>query len=295
MADVVGEVGGRALLNQLLVAPLGRAVALAEPQRVAVLVGQHLHLDVPGPGQVALEVDLGAAEVGLGLAGGRLHGLGGVLRGGDDLHAAPAAAVRGLDGHGPAVEVAERHDLLGRGEGLGAAGDTRDAGLLGRDAGADLVAHDLDGLGRRADEGDAALGDGAGEVGVLGEEAVAGVDPVGAALLDGVQDRLGVEVALGRRLAAEGVGLVGHADVQGVTVEVGVDGHGPDAELAARPDHPDGDFAVVCNEDLLEHAGPFLREAGLHNCTCRMVSAMSPAEWEIRWLGRGRLHEHLCP
>ena len=69
------------------------------------------------------------------------------------------------------------------------------------------------------------------------------------------EDRLGVEVALGRRLAAEGVGLVGHADVQGVTVEVGVDGHRGDAELAAGPDHPDGDFAAVCNEDLLEHAG----------------------------------------
>ena len=69
------------------------------------------------------------------------------------------------------------------------------------------------------------------------------------------EDRLGVEVALGRRLAAEGVGLVGHADVQCVTVEVGVHRHRGDAELAARPDHPDGDLAAVCNEDLLEHAG----------------------------------------
>ena len=129
------------------------------------------------------------------------------------------------------------------------------AGLLGGQAGADLVAHDLDGLGRRSDEGHAALGDGAGEVGVLGEEAVAGVDPVGPALLDGVEDGLGVEVALGRRLAAERVGLVGHADVQGVAVEVGVDGHRADAQLATRPDHPDGDLAAVCNQDLLEHAG----------------------------------------
>ena len=55
-----------------------------------------------------------------------------------------------------------------------------DAGLLGGDAARDLVAHDLDGLGRRADEGDAPLGDGPGEVGVLGEEPVAGVHAVGA-------------------------------------------------------------------------------------------------------------------
>ena len=58
-----------------------------------------------------------------------------------------------------------------------------------------------------------ALGDGPGEVGVLREEAVARVDAVGAALLDGVQDGLGVQVALGSRLATEGVGLVGHPHV----------------------------------------------------------------------------------
>ena len=75
LADLVGEVGRRALLDQLLVPALGRAVALAQPQRVAVLVGQHLHLDVARPLEVALEVDLGTAEVGLGLAGRRLHGL----------------------------------------------------------------------------------------------------------------------------------------------------------------------------------------------------------------------------
>ena len=113
LADVVGEVGSGALLHQLLMAALRRAVALAEPQRRAVLVAQHLHLDVPGPAQVALEVDLGPAEVGLRLAGGRLHRLGRVLRRGDDLHAATAAAVGGLDGDRPAVLVAERDDLVG--------------------------------------------------------------------------------------------------------------------------------------------------------------------------------------
>ena len=105
-------------------------------------------------------------------------------------------------------------------------GTPGDAGLLGGDAARHLVAHDLDGLGRRADEGDAPLGDGPGEVGVLGEEAVAGVHRLGAGALDDLEDLLGVEVALGRRLPAEGVGLVGEADVQRVAVEVGVDGDG---------------------------------------------------------------------
>ena len=97
------------------------------------------------------------------------------------------------------------------------------------------------------------VGDGPGEVGVLGEEAVAGVHGVGAAALDDVEDGLGVEVALGRGLAAERVGLVGEADVQGVAVEVGVHGDGGDAELPAGADDPDGDLAPVGDQDLGEH------------------------------------------
>ena len=65
---------------------------------------------------------------------------------------------------------------------------------------------------------------------------------------------VGVEVALGRGLAAEGVGLVGQADVERVAVELGVHGDGRDAELPAGPDDPDGDLAPVGDQDLGEHA-----------------------------------------
>jgi hypothetical protein len=58
LADLGRERRGRALLEQLLVAALGRAVPLADPHGVAVGVGHDLHLDVAGPGQVALEVGL---------------------------------------------------------------------------------------------------------------------------------------------------------------------------------------------------------------------------------------------
>ena len=96
-------------------------------------------------------------------------------------------------------------------------------------------------------------GDRAGEVGVLGEEPVAGVHAVGAALADRVEDRLGVEVALGRGLAAERVRLVGVAHVRGVAVELGVDGDGRDAELATRSHDADRDLAAVGDQDLREH------------------------------------------
>ena len=71
LADLVGELRRRALLDQLLVAALGRAVALADPHAVAVLIADDLHLDVAGPGEVALDVALVAAEAleRLGLGG----------------------------------------------------------------------------------------------------------------------------------------------------------------------------------------------------------------------------------
>ena len=102
----------RALLDQLLVAPLGRAVALAHPHDVAVGVADHLHLHVARPGEVALDVALVAPEAlerlglrrlqrGVGLVGALHH-----------AHAATAAAVGRLDGDGPAELLAEGHDLV---------------------------------------------------------------------------------------------------------------------------------------------------------------------------------------
>ena len=60
---------------------LGRAVALTEPERRAVAVGEHLHLDVAGPGEVALDVALAAPEVAERLALGALQGGRGLARG----------------------------------------------------------------------------------------------------------------------------------------------------------------------------------------------------------------------
>src|SRR5205814_1213470 len=83
-------------------------------------------------------------------------------------------------GDGPAELLAEGHDLVSRGQHFGAPGDAGHTASFGGQAGADLVTHHLDGFGRRADERDALGPDGAGEVGGLGEEPVAGVDGVGA-------------------------------------------------------------------------------------------------------------------
>jgi hypothetical protein len=176
----------------------------------------------------------------------------------DDLHAATAAAGRRLQDDREA-------DALGGGDGLGrarqhaGAGQHGHAGRLHLLAGADLVAHHLhvDRVG--PDEQHAALLHDLGELGPLRQEAVAGVDRVGAGQLGGGDDVLDVEVALGGLAGADAHGLVGEADVQGVLVGGRVHGDGLQAELAARADDPQGDLPAVGDQDLADLDGHSLR------------------------------------
>ena len=98
-----------------------------------------------------------------------------------DLEAAAAAAERRLDGDRQAVPARERDDLVGPADRAGGAGRQRGADRAGDVPGAHLVAQRLDGGRRRADPGQPGVDDGLGEVGVLGQEAVARVHRVGAA------------------------------------------------------------------------------------------------------------------
>ena len=66
--------GGRRLLDELLVATLDRAVALAEVDHVAVRVREHLHLHVARVLDEPLDVDRRVREVLLALAGRSCEG-----------------------------------------------------------------------------------------------------------------------------------------------------------------------------------------------------------------------------
>src|ERR1700728_1239730 len=82
------KVRRRALFDQLLMAPLARAVPFAEPDDVAKAVAEDLHLDVARSREVALEVDLVTPETRERLALRRGEGVSGIFWQIDDLHAA---------------------------------------------------------------------------------------------------------------------------------------------------------------------------------------------------------------
>src|SRR5690606_11037322 len=114
LAHATSQVGrhdraGR-LLDELLVAALDRAVALAEVDDVAVRVAEDLELDVARPLEVLLDVDRAVAERAERLGAGELEAAREIVGVARDAHALPAPAVGGLDDDGEAhlLGVAER-------------------------------------------------------------------------------------------------------------------------------------------------------------------------------------------
>ena len=215
-------------------------------------VAEHLNFDMAGAHDGLFENQLAIAEGVLGLAAGagdHFTQLGHVLA---QAHATATATRRGLD-----------HDRHTDGFGLAGqvgivlvpafvAGHARHPGIDHLDLGLPLVAHQGDGVGRRADEGDVRIGAGLGKLRVLGQEAIAGMDGVGAGGLCGLDDAVDAQVGLAHRRCADAHGLVGQLDVPGVGIGVGVDRHGRVAGRLCPGDHPAGDLAPVGHQHLGE-------------------------------------------
>ena len=112
--------------------------------RPALTVSEHLELDVPGLGEIFFEIDSIVAEGGLGFEPGGGDGVGQRFGAPGHLHAAPAAAGRGLDDHRIA-DVAGHLQRLGfLGDCAFRAGHAGNAEALGGALGLDLVAHEPD-------------------------------------------------------------------------------------------------------------------------------------------------------
>ena len=253
----VDDRGGR-FLQHLLVAPLQRAVALAEMNGAALAVAHHLHLDVARMGQILLDVDGVVAERGACLRAGVGERVGEFVGARGHLHAASAAAGRCLDQH----RVADLGgDLARRRVVADGTLRTRNHGNAKAGGGAlrlDLVAHDADVVGARTDEGDVVRLKDFGEAGVLGQEAVAGMHGFGAGDLAGGEQLRDVEIGIARRRRTDAHAFVGEADMHGVGVGGGMHRDGGDAELLAGAQHPEGDLAAIGNQDLVEE----VRRAG---------------------------------
>ncbi|ERG89135.1 MAG: hypothetical protein J07HX5_01288 [halophilic archaeon J07HX5] len=144
---------GRALLDDLLVAALERAIALAEVENRSVGVGENLHLDVAWVLEIPFEVDGVVVEIRCALPLGTLELVGCVRWCLDDFHSAAAATALGFDRNRVAVLLSKRLDCCCVGHRLGRPRNNRHASLVQQRASACLLAERSHCVARRANPG----------------------------------------------------------------------------------------------------------------------------------------------
>ena len=173
-------------------------------------------------------------------------------------HAAPAAAARGLDDHRIADLAGDPEVLVGIGAQRAVrAGHARHAVRFHHFDGRDLVAHHADGLGLGADEDEAAFLHALGEIRVLRQESVAGMDRDRIGHFGRADDRGHVEIALRRGRRADADGFVRQQHVLEAVVGGGMRRDRLDAELAAGAQDAQGDLATIGDDEFLDHGRLF--------------------------------------
>jgi hypothetical protein len=219
-------------------------------------VGKDLDLDVAAVVDQALQHQRAVSEGALGLAARTGNGLGNLAGLAHQAHAASATAGHGFD--------QQREAQL---QGLGRqacvvlvlAQIARRAGHAGGDhaaLGQGLVTHGFDGRRRRADEDQACVHAGLGKGRVFTQEAVAGVNGVGAGLAGGLQQGVDAQVGVRGGGSADPHGFVGQRDMGCRAVGVAEHRHGPVAEVSRRADDAAGDLAPVGDQDFFKHRVP---------------------------------------
>ena len=245
----------RRLLDQLLMAALDGALALAESQHAALRVGKHLDLHMPRRANELLDVEAGVSEGRLGLGGGGPERALELVLGVDDPHPLATAACRSLEEHGISELGSHRARLSGPNS-LFAARHERNVRTLHLRLRLHLVAHPGHHVRGRPHEDELVVLAGGDEGRVLGQKPVAGVDRLAAGRRCCGDHGRDVQVALRRRRRSDGDRAIREPDVHRLFVGGRVDRDRLDLELVQRADHADRDLAAVRYEDAGKHQRP---------------------------------------
>ncbi len=243
----------RRLFDDLLVAPLHRALAFAEIDHVAMLVAQHLDFDVPGIDDELLDEHPVVAERCLCLSARQLEALRDLAFAVGDAHALAATAGGGLDHHRIADLVGDGHRMAIILDDAEMTGHRRDVGLCRRLLGFDLVAHRRDCAGIGTDEDHPRRRQRPRECLALGQEAVSRMHRLGPGLAAGLDDLLDHQITFRRGWRADQDRFVGHFHMNRILVRLGIDGDGLDPHPASSFDDATGDLAAIGDQDSFEH------------------------------------------
>ncbi len=126
-----------------------------------------------------------------------------------------------------------------------------------------------DGGRRRPDEGDAGVEAGLGELGILGEKAVARVHAVGARRLGDRNQFVDTQITFGGRRRANVMRFVTEAHMQRAGIGLRIDGDGAQSEALGRAGDAAGDLAAVSDQYRGKHQNPdagYWRVDGSSDC-----------------------------
>src|SRR6266481_10027631 len=252
-AHGLGHARGRRFFQQFLVTPLNAAFALAQADHVAMGVSQHLKFNMARALNELLHVKIAVAE---GCGSFRLGRVEQRLKfrfAADHAHAAPAAAGGRFYDHRVADLRGPLTRFFGRADHPIGSGENRNIGTLHRLARFFLFPHQPDDLRWRPNELDLRTLTYLGEVGVLAQQPIAGMDGVNIGDFRRADHCGNIEIALRRAWRANADGFIGKTDVQRVAVSVTIDRHRLNTQLFARANHTQRNFTPVCNQYFLEH------------------------------------------
>src|SRR5437667_8388940 len=92
-----------------------------------------------------------------------------------------------------------------------------------------------------------------GKIGVLGKQAVAGVNRIHVGNFGRTYHCRNIKIALGKLRRPNADRFIGKTNVQRIPVSVAVNGDRADAKLLAGTNDPQCNFASIGNQDLFEH------------------------------------------
>ena len=255
------EIRCRCLLDDFLVAPLQRALALEQMNHPAAAVAGDLHLYVTSLVEIALDHKVPPPEGAVRLTNGGFDLLLEIVQRGDNAQASTATAGRRLEQHRQLLAAHDGGHFGHLRRTVGTAIKGGNAGLAGFRLGRPLVGEAFQSFGRRADENQPGRLDSAGEAGIFRKKPNARVDGLGADRSGRRDNGLAVEVALAGCRAADLDGFADQAHVQSRPLGARMHGSGGEPQASAGGADAASGFASIGDQDLVEHGHhpPYIR------------------------------------
>src|SRR5438309_5337163 len=241
--------------DHLLVTALHRTIPLVQMKHLTVFIAEHLHFDMFGARYIFFQKYGRVAERTGGLVAcfvQKVRQLRGFM---DDAHAAATSSESRLDDQRKADLLRDLHRFGAIFDRIFGAGQNRDLDLCRQRARRYFVSHQIEQFRARTDKHDPGFFAGAGKVGVLRKEPIAGVDHVHLFFLRQCDNAFDVEVSTDGPFAfADQVGFVRLEPVNREPVFLGVNRHSPEPKFGGGAKDANSYFTAICDEELLETA-----------------------------------------